>query len=95
MKTPHMEKDLQEFNYGMVLSKLKTDMDMQARLQHLLNEDRKSLVKYIEKSQQPWFGCPPMAFEDREKEDNGYFLYKRSLANRGSANSIPVLVAKV
>lgn len=94
MKTPHKEKDLIEYNNGMIFSKLKTDRMMQQRLQMLLNEDRKKMVKYIEKSQQPWFGCPPMIFDTQEKEDIGHLIYRRSLAKEGSSNSIPFLAKK-
>ena len=47
MGTVHREKDLVEFNHGIIFKDLMTNPEMKRRFSKLLNDDRKKLESYI------------------------------------------------
>lgn len=71
------EHELDEFNFGIDFTKLKTSKTQQARLRLYLRKHMKDLNEYVEQGTGPVFGYPPVCYDSPDEP-------KKSSTNRES-----------
>ena len=73
------EHELEEFNYGIDFSQLRTSKEQQARLREYLLKQQNKLNEYVEQGSGPIFGYPPICYSPpnefkQEKVDKKEYL---------------------